>query len=492
MPAIRWLPWTAQSFSRAHGEAKPVLLSIAASWCGPCADMDRTSYAHPDVVECITRRFVAIRVDADRRPDISHRYSLGGYPTTAFLTPDGDIMGGGTYVVAERLVEILDGVSRAFADGRHVHPEGSHHPYLSAGEELSSDELTARVEQLFDARHGGFGDSPKFPHVAPVRLALERFKETGSQDARAMAMTCLDAMGWGPLYDEGRGGFFRYSEGADWGRPHREKLLDVNASLLRLYVDAYEVLGLARYAERAADILRYVHTWLADRVDGGWAASQQADADDGAPADPASADAAPPVDHTLFADWNGLMISAALRAGEVMHDAALSEFAIASLEHVGLRCYRPGKGMAHYVDREVVLRRGPEHATEVRGLLDDQIAMAQAHLDAFEATGNIVYEMMAEELMLYATRTLWDEEEGGFRDHLVDEHDDIGLLREPYKPFVANCSAARVLHRLASTSGNDAFATQAARTLAAVARRASAEGPLAAEFVLAAKALAER
>ena len=34
----------------------------------------------------------------------------------------------------------------------------------------------------------------------------------------------------------------------------------------------------------------------------------------------------------------------------------------------------------------------------LRGLLDDQIAMAAACLDAHEATGNIVYEMMAEEL----------------------------------------------------------------------------------------------
>ena len=31
-----------------------------------------------------------IRVDADRRPDISDRYSLGGWPTTAFLTAEGD------------------------------------------------------------------------------------------------------------------------------------------------------------------------------------------------------------------------------------------------------------------------------------------------------------------------------------------------------------------------------------------------------------------
>ena len=84
-------------------------------------------------------------------------------------------------------------------------------------------------------------------------------------------------MGWGPLYDEKDGGFFRYARRADWGEPNGEKLLDVNASLLDLYLDAAETLELGRYLERAADILRYVQTWLADQVDGGWAGSQRAD-----------------------------------------------------------------------------------------------------------------------------------------------------------------------------------------------------------------------
>jgi uncharacterized protein YyaL (SSP411 family) len=49
--------------------------------------MDRTTYADPAVAGIVNDRFVPIRVDADRRPDISERYSLGGWPTTAFLMP---------------------------------------------------------------------------------------------------------------------------------------------------------------------------------------------------------------------------------------------------------------------------------------------------------------------------------------------------------------------------------------------------------------------
>jgi uncharacterized protein len=475
---IAWLPWSAAAFARARAEGKPVLLSIAASWCHNCEEMDRTSYVDPAVVSLVAAHYVPIRVDADRRPDLSQRYGLGGWPTTAFLTPDGAILAGGTYVDPARLSDALQRVYDAFVAGRHaVAGQAVRPPRINETSAVPLDDLIVQVDTTFDPVHGGFGQSPKFPHAAPVRLALDTFKRTQSDAARDIAITSLDAMGWGPLYDEQNGGFFRYSYDADWGRPNEEKLLDVNASLLSLYVEAFEVLQLARYAERAEDVLRYAQTWLADPVDGGWAGSQRADPDyyaDRSAESPAIPEP-PPVDRTLYVDWNALMVSAALLAGRVMNDTALSEFAIKSLERVALLCYRPGAGVAHYFDR----------SPEIRGLLDDQIAMAVAQLDAFDATGNIVYEMMAEELTLYATRTMWDEEGGGFFDRAVDEGGDVGLLRERLKPFATNCVAARMLARLARTSGTAGYAAYAQRTLTAMAGRAPAEGLLAAEYVLA-------
>ena len=116
----------------------------------------------------------------------------------------------------------------------------------------------------------------------------------------------------GTAYDEQHGGFFRYASEADWSGPNEEKLLDVNASLLALYVQAFERSNLAGIAERAEDILRYLQTWLADPVDGGWAGSQRADADLlCANAGGDRGVAAPSVDRTLYTDWNAAMISAA-------------------------------------------------------------------------------------------------------------------------------------------------------------------------------------
>ena len=69
--SILWLPWDAAAFARARAERKPVLLSISASWCHWCHEMDRTSYADAAVTAIVNERFIPVRVDADERPDIN-------------------------------------------------------------------------------------------------------------------------------------------------------------------------------------------------------------------------------------------------------------------------------------------------------------------------------------------------------------------------------------------------------------------------------------
>jgi uncharacterized protein YyaL (SSP411 family) len=127
----------------------------------------------------------------------------------------------------------------------------------------------------------------------------------------------------------------------------------------------------------------------------------------------------------------------------------------------------------------------------VRGLLADQIAMAEAQLDAFEATGNVVYRMLAEELVLHALHTLWDDSDGGFFDRTADPEADVGLMQDRLKPFAANCAAARLLRRAAQLCGREALSGTADRALAAVQHDAPGAGPLAAELVLALTATAE-
>lgn len=484
---VAWLPWGAAAFARARAERKPVLLFISATWCQTCREMDRTTYLDPIIATFINHRFVPVRVDADLRPDVSERYSLGGWPTTAFLTPGGAVLGGGTFVPLHRMLSVLTQVAEAFA-ARTDAPAEELRPQPEPSRPAPAPSLADLSDAIFatyDTQHGGFGGEPRFALVAPIRLALELTGSDAHSPYRAIAEASLDRMGWGGLYDEVDGGFFRCAAGRDWQSPNTEKMLDGNAALLRLYLDAGAAFGLARFTERAADILRYVQTWLADPVDGGWWGSQEADDRYyGVTTHEARRALTPPrAGRVMFADGNAAMASAALHAAGIFNDDGLRDFALKSFERVLLACYKPGMGVAHSFDG----RPG------ARGLLADQFAMADASLDAFDLTGNVVYQMMAEELARYALRLMWDDSEGGFFDRGADEPEPaFGLLRRRLKPFAGNCDLSRTLRRLAGASGDREFITFADRTLAAMAPLAAGHGPVAAHYVLAVRAAGVR
>src|ERR1041384_4385570 len=106
---IQWHEWGEEAFAIAKRENKPILLDIGAVWCHWCHVMDRESYDDPGIAHIVNERFVAVKVDRDERPDIDSRYQIavsaisgqGGWPLTAFLTPDGKPFYGGTYFPPE-------------------------------------------------------------------------------------------------------------------------------------------------------------------------------------------------------------------------------------------------------------------------------------------------------------------------------------------------------------------------------------------------------
>jgi len=486
MADIHWLPWSAVPFARARASRRPVLLSIVTGWSLACRAMDETSYADPAVVALVNERFIPVRVDADRRPDISERYSLGGWPTTAFLTADGTLVGGGTFVPRERFAPVLSRAADTVAargDTLAVEARRAASPLPPAmvpEMAASDDEIYRAVLATFDQVHGGFGGAPKFPLVGPIRLMLQRQQDQPDEAALHAATLSLDAIGWSGLYDDVAGGFHRCASDDGWREPQREKLLEVNAGLIDVYVEAAHQLGVQRYADRARDALTYVQNWLADPVDGGWAGFELARSTRELETPGAIT---PQVDRTLFSGWNGTMISTALHLAHAFEDDVLGRFALTALERVLALCYRPGQGVSRCAEV-----RGPSGI-----FLDDQFAVAAACLDAHDATGNIVYEMMAQELALHAMRALWSPDGGGFLDRIAGEGAEaIGRLADPLVPFVANCDAAAVLHRLALTTSKPEFAGTADAVLAAMAPRAIGHGPAAAHYLLARRAARAR
>lgn len=471
--AIAWLEWSGAAFARAAREDKPILLSLVAPWCEHCLAMDRETFARADIARLVETLFVPVRVNTDRRPDLNERYNLGGWPTTAFLTPAGDILGGGTFIDGDRMSGVLTSVAAAFVHRRAEIEGEPRPPDIGARRAAVTDVdpvawLASQILELLDVDHGGFGYGAKFPHTPAVTLALDYYSDTGDPRYARLVTTSLEGMG--RLHDDIEGGFFRYASDREWGRPQTEKILSDNAFLIRLHLDAGAVLQRDDFIERASRALRWVHDTLAAR-DGGFAASQAADGEyyladtpSGGPA-PGHARAEsrssrgsgmpPRIDRTQYTDSNAEMISTYLGAAEVTGDDWLREFAVRSLEQTVLNGYQPGAGIAH------VCAPDPD----VRGLLCDHVSIADALLRAHVATGRLPYSMLAAELMEYALGTMWDDERGSFHDRASDGDEAHGLLRRPLNPFATNCEAARMLSRLSIVTGRTSYRARAEQTL---------------------------
>lgn len=481
---VSWLDWGIEAFQRARAEHQPILLALGTSWCRWSAAMVRETYDDPTVADLIHERFVPIWVDADRRPDINERYNLGAWPTTAFLTPDGHLLGGETYVTADRMSDLLQRVADTFAAKRHeiTARAAQSVPARVASATTEPDViieewLVDHMLNLFDSEHGGFGTGAKRVHAEAIQFAIDRSRQ-GDGALAPIAERTIEAIGWSDLHDPVDGGVYRYCAKRDWTEPSFEKVLDVNAAVLGLLVDGDD----SRVQERAVDLLGYVGRTLIDQSDGGFFVSQYGDESYyGATTPEARRLLEPPrVDRSVYADGTARMAAAYVRAAQVFNDSSLLEFAVLSLERVVLDSYERGGGIAHQVG----------DSESVRGLLADQVRISSALLELYGATDRDVYLDMAQELMRYALRRLWDAEPGGgFFDRIVVP-DDVGLLREPLKPFAPNCEAAQVLARLAQITEQPDLRQQAVSTLASQNNVARGYGVDAAPYVLALRELA--
>ena len=215
--SIHWLDWGYEAFQRSLSEEKPVLLALTATWCHWCHVMDQTSYSHPEVISLVDSRFVPVRVDVDQRPDLSHRYNQGGFPSVAVLDHQGELITGRIYTPPEEMVQFLEQVSSRYPETGEVdgHPGDEATPVPAAapsagepGSEVTS--VLQRMEEMYDATYGGFGCEPKQPPWDGVGLLLARYGHTRDRNLLRMATTTLDGIQVG-LYDRNDEGYFRYS-----------------------------------------------------------------------------------------------------------------------------------------------------------------------------------------------------------------------------------------------------------------------------------------
>jgi uncharacterized protein YyaL (SSP411 family) len=414
------------------------------------------------------------------------------------------------------------------------------------------DEAVAGMGRAFDPVNGGFGRAPKFPHPGAMTLLLHRlWDHPDDTAARTILDRTLLGMAGGGVYDQLGGGFHRYSVDAEWIVPHFEKMSYDNSELLKVYADAYARFGTEPYAATARGIVRWVREVMSDPA-GGYAASQDADVgldDDGdyftwtrdeaaavltpaelevaaayydigtagemhhnpsknvlfvaaplgtiatrlgrsepaARADLEQARAkllaaragrpAPFVDRTRYTNWNAMMASAMLRAGDVLGDGVARAHALRTLARMREE---------RLSDEAVAHTPGG-----IAGLLDDQVQMASAALDAHEATGEDAWLDWATRLMDRVWADYWDPEAGGLFDTARHRGPEQGLLPARAKPVQdaptpsPNGVAGVVVARLHEHTGEARWRERGAALVGAFAGRAGELGLYASAYLLA-------
>jgi hypothetical protein len=579
---VSWHEWSDAAFVQAKTEDKPILLDIGAVWCHWCHVMDRESYENAEVARVINESFIPVKVDRDERPDIDARYQTavsaltgqGGWPLTAFLTPDGNPFFGGTYFPPDdssgrpgmkRLLETIAQNYRTHRDQIHESAAKIADALRQVDDvkrgEMAPDEQVLKsivegIGEMFDAQNGGFGNAPKFPHPSAIDLLLDVYLDTRQEWLLTTVTTTLESMGRGGVYDQIGGGFHRYSVDERWIVPHFEKMSYDNAGLLQNYLGAFQVTGNPFFREIALGILNFIENVLS-HPDAGFYASQDADIsldDDGDyftwtldelnavlegpearaaalyyqvdpqgemhhnPAknvlfvdQPLSAIAArmgidetkvvellagarrkmadartrrptPFVDKSIYTSWNGMVISALFEAYRVLGSTGERDRALATVDMLLAKAYQPGKGMYHTV---------VDGSPRIEGLLEDQVFMIAALLDAYEITGSRSYFERALELMDTTVRRFWDEKEGGFFDtaqDLADRHGSLAAQRKPFQDSptpAGNSVAVQVLDRLSTLAERSDFSEKAEATLALFAPKAAQYGLFAATYGLA-------
>ena len=452
----------------------------------------------------------------------------GGWPMSVFMLADGRPFFTGTYFppndrpnqvgfprllralanawqvqrqsVIEQAMELGDALVREVHFVEHLIDHESDLDLKKAHRQLR-DELISTLDL-----DGGFSGAPKFPHPG----LLEALIDSNATGAHAVTLT-LDSMARRGLYDHIGGGFARYCVDRQWHVPHFEKMLIDQALLARTYANAAR-----RYArEDWRDVARSTLTFVIDEltVNNGYAASLDADAGGlegghvtwtpdeiadalGAagrsvdlarvlerwtittagdlegrsvprlgpnepfltPSDLVDALAAlrrarsqrvqPARDDKVILEWNAQFASACLS----LRDSSFTDVALDLLERLGTTHVAAG-----------LLFRTQHH--NVHATLSDVAALADAHLDAFEATGDEVWLQHAREGADFLLAHYWDGELPTARNpHVgggVFSSSDLvtDLLTRPKEIFdgagpSGYATAARALARLALISSD--------------------------------------
>lgn len=380
---IKWEKWSDEIFERAKKENKCVILDLEAVWCHWCHVMEEITYSEPEVIDLISKGFIAVRVDQDSRPDLSNRYEDYGWPATIFFAPDGtEIAKRSGYIPPKPMAALLDAIIKDPTPGPSADPD----KVLTAVESpFLTPEVTKEAKEIFltgyDKEQGGWGFSHKYMDWDSVEYCMTAASRQGDKEAEQMAKQTLQAQL--QLMDPVWGGVYQYSAGGTWKEPHFEKIMSMQAENMRIYALAYTLWGNEEYLKTAKDIHRYLKDFLTS-PEGAFYTSQDADlvkgkhSEDYFKLDDAArrSKGIPAIDKHIYARENGWVINALVTLYSASGDDKYLQDAIKAAQWVIANRNLSGGGFRH------------DEKDSAGPYLGDNVAMANAFLKLYMATSD--------------------------------------------------------------------------------------------------------
>ena len=473
--AINWREWNQEAFLAARREAKPVLLTLTATWCHWCHVMDETSYSDQLVINLVNSRFISVRVDADQRPDVSRRYNQGGLPSVAILDGQGNLLAGQVYTPPDQMVQFLEQVIADDSPAGLVTqrpsnkiPRRSVQPQVKEFSSSTSNLVLRRLQELYDPEYGGFGREPKQPPWEGLRCLMALYSRSGDKHLLRMITNTLEGMRIG-LHDQKDQGFFRYSVSRDWRVPHYEKMAVTNANLASLYLEAYQLTGRRAFRDVAVGAIGYLLGPLFDKSRSVFYASQDAsenyyrlpwkDRED-APK--------PAIDGTVYTGWNALVATTLINASGILGNSNYLRIATDVLDRLWNSGRQWDQGLCHVLG-------GPPEQPKV---LEDHVQYIRALLAHYQITGQPERLQQAVKVAM-CIKKLFLASDGGFHDGSETIVASDKLLHKE-KPVLENSLLAEALLSIFCFTGEDEHHALAQNTLAtfeSVVPRRSYMGP---------------
>jgi uncharacterized protein len=475
---IHWHEWGDDAFRQAQEQDKPLMLFLTAFWCRFCQRMDEGAFSDEENIALLNAYFIAIRAEDTQRPDVNTRYNLNGWPTIAFMSPQGELLGATNYLPSEEFGNLLARLYTGYQEKKDEIRSARNNPGETPSEtkaavtrehpsESTLSEVTTVIMELADRVHGGYGRGQKFIHPEANDFLLSRYEATKNTDYLDHVCLTLDRMRAGEVHDHEEGGYFRTCSNADWSRPHREKLLGEQAGLLANCLRTFRITQHPEYALMAEDIIDYIDRKLCHSTNESFYGCEDFLRNE-TPKNLSDGEYFTIIDNCIYADANAQAIGAYLQATEILGKPSYRERALKALDFLWDHCRCPDGGMFHYFDG----------AAHVPGLLNDQARMGNALLQAHKATGETKYLERAKQLADFILARLKNPA-GGYYDVAVP---GPAYLSFRLTLIEQNSGAASFFLGLAETTGEARYRDAALWALSAFPADFSSYGIHAAAF----------